>query len=104
MRWSTDVLKLILVFEVVRRCFLSPSRSSSIETTDDNGIETRNQTQSDDDDVEDLSTKPSPTVPLLLLLLIFLLPTLLRRNIASGYTPLLLPILTSFIFRSMRGG
>ena len=103
-RWSTDVLKLILVFEVVRRCFLLPSRSSSIETTDDNEIETRNQTQSDDDDVEDLSTKPSPTVPLLLLLLIFLLPTLLRRNIASGYTPFLLPILTSFIFRSMRGG
>jgi serine protease SohB len=107
LRWSTDVLKLILVVEVVRRCFL-PSSSRRLAIDDDYGtIEKSNQTQTTDDVMEEhiSSTKPSPAVPLLLLLIIVILPTLLRRNVVtSGYTPLLLPILTSFIFRSMRGG
>ena len=101
-RWSTDVLKLILVGEVVRRYFI-PSRSS-VTTRDDNTIDKRNQTKTEDIAEEEVSTGPSPTVPLLLLLMIFILPTLLRGNVASRYTPLFLPIITSFIFRSMRGG
>jgi ClpP class serine protease len=116
-RWTTDVLKLILVAEIVRRCFL-PSRQPVVivaTTTEDDdesdgtaAIEKRNQTQTHDVDDEDImpTTKqqPSPAVPLLLLLMILIIPTLLRRNITSGYAPLLLPIVTSFIFRSMRGG
>eukprot|EP00985_Skeletonema_marinoi_P023548 scaffold15742_cov178-Skeletonema_marinoi.AAC.7 len=103
LRWSTDVLKLILVAEIVRRYFL-PSRSSIAMTDDDSSIAKRNQTRTDDGVEEDMPTKPSPAVPLILLLVIVILPTLLRRNVASGYAPLLLPILTSFIFRSIRGG
>jgi ClpP class serine protease len=103
-RWSTDVLKLILVAEAIRRCFL-PSRSSIATSDDDDGaIEKRNETQTSDGMDEDMPKKPSPALPLLLLLMLVILPTLLRRNISSGYTPLLLPIVTSFIFRSIRGG
>ena len=105
-RWSTDVLKLILVAEAIRRCFL-PSRSSvATSDDDDSAIEKRNETQTSDGMDEDMPTKkqPSPALPLLLLLILVILPTLLRRNISSGYTPLLLPVVTSFIFRSMRGG
>eukprot|EP00986_Skeletonema_menzelii_P005351 scaffold1924_cov140-Skeletonema_menzelii.AAC.15 len=101
-RWSTDVLKLILVVEVVRRCFFPP-RSSDATIDDDSTIERRNQTRTDGVD-EEMPTKPSPAVPLLLLLMVVILPTLLRHNISSAYTPLILPIVTSFIFRSIRGG
>ena len=105
-RWSTDVLKLILVLEVVRRCFLPSKEVTTVDDDSDGSIQKRNQTQQDDD-LEELSStrRPSPAVPLLLLVMIFFLPTLLRRNLTSGYTtPLLLPILTSFILRAMRGG
>ena len=106
-RWTTDVLKLILVLEVVRRCFLPSNEVTTIDDDSDGSIQKRNQTRHDDEIVDEMSStrRPSAAVPLLLLVIIFFLPTLLRRNLTSGYTtPLLLPILTSFILRFLRGG
>eukprot|EP00579_Thalassiosira_antarctica_P030163 CAMPEP_0202033306 /NCGR_PEP_ID=MMETSP0905-20130828/65978_1 /ASSEMBLY_ACC=CAM_ASM_000554 /TAXON_ID=420261 /ORGANISM="Thalassiosira antarctica, Strain CCMP982" /LENGTH=836 /DNA_ID=CAMNT_0048597207 /DNA_START=77 /DNA_END=2583 /DNA_ORIENTATION=- len=99
-RWSTDVLKLILVGVVVCRFFIparSGSRSSTIkyDNDDEQDGNKNNQTQS-----MEQSSSPSskPPFPLLLLLLLFILPTF-RRHMG-----MLSPILLSFLLRSLASG
>lgn len=98
--WSTDVLKLILVVEVVRRYFLPLHHShedsdNSIPSSNDDHGETKNQNAT-----KSLDHKPSTSLskrhrtpsilPLLILLSIFLL---LPRNISYFILPMFLRIL-----------
>jgi serine protease SohB len=92
-KWSTDGLKLLLVVQLVRLYFL-PSKTlkaSFVQKDEKKGNETQSTPAEDQDE------KASPLIPLLVLLSFLLL---FKSSLLSH--PLLLPIITSFILRSVR--
>ncbi|KAL3791013.1 hypothetical protein HJC23_003002 [Cyclotella cryptica] len=103
-KWSTDGLKLLIVLQLVRLYFI-PAKIKSTKMRSLASIEKKkdkmaNETQYHLEDDGDGKGSP-PIIPLLILLSVLIL--LLGKNTSFLLShPFLLPIITSFIFRSLR--
>jgi ClpP class serine protease len=109
--WSTDGIKLLLVGEVVRRCFVGGGKQQQQQQHGDDEEEEDDESQSLERSGNSTHPmkrprrhqSPPPVLPLILLLSIIMLPFLRNHLSSSGYTtPLLLPFLTSIILRFLR--
>ncbi|KAL7484130.1 hypothetical protein ACHAW6_009770 [Cyclotella cf. meneghiniana] len=103
-KWSTDGLKLLLVLQMVRLYFvptkIKSNRYRRIASNEKKKDKMANETQSNLEEDGDGRVSP-PILPLLILISILIL--FLGKNTSFLWShPFLLPIITSFIFRSIR--
>jgi len=92
-RWSTDILKLILVGAVIYKFFLPPNLrggGSTMHDNDEKGGKKNNSTESTSPPAK---RRPSPSPPLILLLVVLCLLPSLRRSMFF-LLPFLLQLLT----------
>jgi len=103
-KWTTDGLKLLLVLQLIRMYFIPSSKGYWNRSEDDtiNNATTDDGTLSSREEKEHAEVQVSvPIIPLLLFLTLLFIVLTKNASVITSH-PYLLPILTSFVLRSLR--